>query len=438
MRSDARILLSMTLLASVLALAPGPSLAEAPVAQRTAHPANAQSSIQHIVVLMQENRPFDHYFGQLYAQGQPDALPVPDDASNPDPTNPGGPPITPFHQTRYCEVHDLDHSWNGTHKQWNGGRMDGFTATNQVPEDPTGSRAMGFYDQSDLPFYYDLYSTFAIGDHFFSSTLTQTFPNRFYLLAGTSFGHIRNDLPGPGQFNQRTIFNLLDEARPPISWKVYYSQVPFAYEFAYVREQHPEKARPIQEYFSDAAAGTLPQVSFVDPIFAGPANVENDEHPPSNIQVGQRFVSDVVNALFRSPNWGSSAFFLTYDEHGGFFDHLPPPLAPVPDAIPPMLRPGDVPGGFDRYGMRVPMAMVSPFAKPHHVSHAVYDHTSILRFIETRFGLPALTNRDGRADPMLDLFDFSSPSFSTPPTLAAAQIDRARAAECATAPPPGP
>jgi phospholipase C len=423
--------LAILAMAMVLTSGPSPAAARSPV--RTAASGNGLSSIDHIVVLMQENRSFDHYYAHL-----PGAQPLPPGASNPDPTNPSGPPITPFHQTSYCEVHDLDHSWNGTHKQWNGGKMDGFTATNAVPQDPKGSRAMGYYNETDLPYYYDLYSTFATGDRYFSSSLTQTFPNRFFLLAGTAFGHIRNDFPTPGGFAQRTIFNLLDEANPPISWKIYYSQIPFAFLFSYVREQHPEKAVPISQYFTDAAAGTLPQVAFVDPIFLGPANVENDEHPPANVQVGQKFVSDVIDALFHSPNWASSAFFLTYDEHGGYWDHVAPPPAPIPDGIPPMLQPGDTPGAFDRLGIRVPVVVVSPFAKRQFVSHVVHDHTSILRFIETRFDLPALTNRDGNADPMLEFFDFDGAAFQTPPALARAVVDPARAAACQlTAPPPG-
>ncbi|TMB18620.1 MAG: alkaline phosphatase family protein [Deltaproteobacteria bacterium] len=393
----------------------------------------AQIPIDNVVVIMQENRAFDHYLGQLHREGQPQAEAEPKNASNPDPTSPNGRPITAFHQTRYCECADLDHSWNGTHREWDNGAMDGFTAANVDPCDPTGSRTMGFYDKRDLPFYYGLYKTFAIGDRFFCSTLTQTFPNRFYLLAGTSFGHIQNDLPSsPTEFSQRTIFNLLDEAVPPVTWKVYFSQVAFADIFAYVRNTRQVNVVPIDQYFSDAAAGTLPQVSFVDPIFLGPKNVENDEHPPANIQVGQEFVSRVVRALLASPQWPRAALFLTYDEHGGFFDHVPPPPACVPDGIPPMLEASDVPGAFDRYGIRVPAAVVSPFSRPHSVSHTPHDHTSILRFIETRFDLPALTARDANADPMLEFFDFTGPQLLKPPSLPAATIDPAHFAECAS------
>ena len=392
--------------------------------------------IDHVVVLMQENRSFDHYFGQLHYQGQPRSRPEPQRASNPDPTNPSGPRISAFHQTHYCEVADLDHSWSGTHREWNGGRMDGFTAQNQNPDDPTGSRTMGFYDSSDLPFYYALYGTFAMADRFFSSVLSQTFPNRFYLLAGTSFGHIRNDFPQDCpqpcnpllEYSQRTIFNLLDEAAPPVSWKIYFHEVPFADEFAYVRSRS-QNVVAISNYFADAAAGTLPQVAFVDPLFIGSSNTENDEHPTSNIQVGEEFVARVINALLASPQWPRSALFLTYDEHGGFYDHRRPPPACVPDDIAPFLEEGDVPGAFDRYGIRVPAVVVSPFARARYVSHRVYDHTSILRFIETRFDLPALTARDANADPMLKLFDFRNPPFIVPPALPAAPIDQAHFAE---------
>lgn len=134
---------------------------------------------------------------------------------------------------------------------------------------------------------------------------------------------------------------------------------------------------------------------------------------------------------------GLLALFLTWDEHGGFWDHVPPPAACVPDDIPPMLSSGDEPGAFDRYGIRVPVVVVSPFARQRYVSHRVHDHTSILRFIETRFDLPALTRRDANADPMLNFFDFKAPTFALP-LLPAAAIDQNQQAQCANAPPPSP
>ncbi len=392
--------LALAVLAFVMAgIACGPS-------GRPRLQAPRQIPIDHVVVLMQENRSFDHYLGQLRRFDPTlDVEPLPEDASNPDPANAAGAPIRAFHQAKLCEVADLDHSWNGTHKQWNSGRMDGFTKTNVDPNDPTGSRAMGYYNEQDLPYYYALYSTFAMGDRYFSSVLTQTFPNRFYLVAGTSFGHIRNDSPPgnvPDEFSQRSIFNLLDEAG--ITWKVYVSDLALTNEFGYVRKHAPGHVVPIGEYFKDAQASTLPQVAFIEPRYVGTKNFENDEHPPANVQVGQKFVADVIGALFLSPQWGSSALFLTYDEHGGYYDHVPPPPAPVPDDVPPMLESGDEPGAFDRYGIRVPAVVVSPFSKKHFVSHVPHDHASILRFIEVRFGLPAPTRRDASADPTRPLF----------------------------------
>jgi phospholipase C len=408
-----RVGLGLAVVATVLATLPA-TLASGTAAAGGSRPAH---QIKHIVVLMQENRSADTYFGQLSIEGQPAYEPEPT-TGNPDPLHPGH-TIVPFHKTTLCETSDLNHSWNGTHQEWDNGAMDGFTAANDINSDnsdaadPSGTRTMGFYDRNDLPFYYALYKKFATGDRYFASVLSQTFPNRFYLLAGTSFGHIRNDFPPPNGFTQPTIFNLLDAAH--ISWKIYFSQIPFAFEFAYVRNHVPGNVVPIKQYYDDAKAGALPQVSFVDPIFAGPPNVENDEHPPSNVQVGQQFARKIVNRLEKSPNWSTSALFFTYDEHGGFYDHVPPPAAVKPDNIAPMLQAGDTPGAFDRYGIRVPVVVVSPFARHHFVSHVVHDHTSILRFIEVRFGLPALTARDAAADPMLEFFDFAHPPFSTPP-----------------------
>jgi phospholipase C len=386
-------------------------------------PHGSQIPIDHIVVLMQENRSYDHYFGRLRrGDGTPRG------ATNPNPL--GGDRIRPFHQKRYCETADLDHGWNGTHREWNGGAMDGFTAENVDPSDPNGSRTMGFYTRGDLRYYYKLYKTFAMSDRHFCSVLGPTYPNRYYLLAGSSFGHVNNAFPdfGAGEWTQRTIFNLLDEAQPPVSWKIYYSDLPFGAIFGYVRDRLATNSAPIAQFAADAAAGNLPQVAFVDPSFLG--DTENDEHPPSNVQLGQALAAGVIDAVMTSPLWSRTALFLTYDEHGGFWDHVPPPAACTPDAIAPMIAPSDYQAEFDRFGTRVPFVMVSPYARKRHVSHTPTDHTAILRFIETRFDLPALTRRDANADPLLDLFDFAAPPFLKPPHLPPATIDPKKQAEC--------
>jgi phospholipase C len=359
---------------------------------------------------MQENRSFDHYFSRLPRQRVKGA-------SNPDPL--GGPPIKPFHQTRFCEVADLGHGWNASHQEWNGGAMDGFPAANVDPGDPSGARAMGFYTKRDIPYYYKLYRKFAMSDRHFCSLLGPTWPNRHFLLAATAFGHKSNDFPTVGtEFSQRTIFEALDEAG--VSWKVYAGDAAFGLVYAYVRN-HPGKIFSIAQYHADAAAGTLPQVAYIDPPFVGEG--ESDEHPPSNMQLGQRFVAEIVDSLFQSPLWGRSALFITYDEHGGYWDHVPPPLACVPDGIPPNLSPSDIQAAYDRYGVRVPFVVVSPFARKSYVSHTVTDQTSILRFIETRFDLPALTKRDANASPLLEMFNFTRPPFRRAPRIALPSVN---------------
>ncbi|MEO8458272.1 MAG: alkaline phosphatase family protein [Chloroflexota bacterium] len=377
--------------------------------------------VDHVVVLMQENHSFDNYFGQLkkYAPSL-DVEAQPDDASNPDPK--GGAPIAAYHETSLCASSDLNHSWDGTHSEIDGGAMDGFTAANVAPNDPSGKRAMGYYNETDLPFYYGLFSTFAIGDRYFASVPGPTQPNRFYLYSGTSFGRTVNGLPPSGdEFSQRTIFNELDESG--VSWKIYSSQFAYSSFFAYVRTNSAAHVSTLADYYADAAAGKLPNVAFVDPVFIG--EEENDEHPPADAQIGQKFVSDVIAGLMASPNWASSAMFLEWDEHGGYYDHVAPPAAVPPDDIAPMgaTEPGQK---FDSLGVRVPFALISPFAKKSYVSHTTYDHTSVLAFIEERFGLDALTARDGAADPMLEMFDFADAPFVTPPTLPEAVIEEAR------------
>ncbi|MDQ1466676.1 MAG: phospholipase, partial [Actinomycetota bacterium] len=199
--------------------------------------------------------------------------------------------------------------------------------------------------------------------------------------------------------------------------------------FKYVQDRLADHVFPISQYYADAANGTLPQVSFVEADPFGDVNTESDEHPPANVQVGQKFTHDIVNALVNSPDWASAAMFLTYDEHGGYYDHVSPPAAVPPDDIPPMVAPGDPFNAFNRYGVRVPTTVISPYSSPHHVSHVVYDHTSILKFIETRYGLPPLTRRDAAADPMLDMFDFSHASLLHP-VVPDAPIDPAGVAAC--------
>jgi phospholipase C len=398
--------------------------------------------IEHIVILMQENRSFDQYFGHLPGHGQDDVDVAKDGATNVNPS--GGAPIPWHHETSYC-VEDTDHGWVASHKQWNNGKNDGFAITNMSNGDPTGQRGLGYYDQTDLPFYYELTSIFATSDRYFCSLLGPTYPNRMYLYGGTSYGVVdtnltdllANKLSPPGAPN---IFRAM-EAKG-ITWNVYESNLPGNAVFLDVvtDQTFSSHYKKVADFQADAAAGTLPQVSFVDASYSDKAWLESDEHPPANIQLGQHFVWEQVKALTSSPLWPKSAMFVTYDEHGGLYDKVSPPPACPPDDIAPKLNPEL--GGFDRLGFRVPLIVVSPWVQRHHVSHKVHSHTSVLRFIEAKFDLPAITKRDANSDALLDLFDFGSaprldvPAFTEPP-VDSGQIEACKAAFGGAASPDG-
>ena len=324
-----------------------------------------------------------------------------------------GTPLHPYHFQTVC-TENLIPSWDSSHLDVDGGKMDAFLKQSAYvsTDDPTGTRAAGYYDNTDLPYYYELATQFATSDRFFSPVLTQTIPNRMYLFAGTSFGHITADTPPSGGWPQPTIFDKLDAAN--VSWRYYY-QDNGSYLPQWSTYQHDaSKMVPISSWYNDIKnESSLPQVIFIER--AGPTGL--DEHPGNNIQLGAQDASKIINALLASPSWGSSVFILTYDEGGGFYDHVVPASEVKPDKIAPMLLSGDQPGDFAHSGFRVPVVVISPWVKPHYVSHVWRDHTSILRLIEVRFNVPSLTARDAAADDMMEFFNFSSPYWLTPPTL---------------------
>ena len=210
-----------------------------------------------------------------------------------------------------------------------------------------------------------------------------------------------------------TIFDRLDAHH--IDYRIYYQNVPSWLIVPGMLGPKSRRAafqRTYSTFHADAAAGKLPAFTFIDPEYD-----TTSEENPQDIQVGERFVADVVRTLMRAPTWKHTALFINYDEHGGYYDHVAPPRAIKPDSTPPLLNPGDTPGAYDRYGFRVPMIVVSPWAKPNYVSNVVQDHTSITAFIERKWNLPAMTFRDANAQPMTDYFDFSKPAFLKPPAL---------------------
>ncbi len=375
--------------------------------------------IDHIVLIMQENRSFDHYFQKLPEYGQPDVDVAPPGTTVP---APDGTPIAWAHRTDYC-FDDTNHEWSGSHEEYDDGKNDGFAKANAKSSDPTGARAMGYYDDTDIPFYYELVNTFATSDRYFCGVLGPTWPNRLYFYAATSFGNTTN-IPADGD----NIFAEMNDAG--VSWRIYRANFAPEGMLTSTLIANLDKVLDISQFAVDAAAGDLPDVTFVDAVFNKDGAAEGSEHPPADPQVGQKFVYDQIHALMTSPLWPKSAMFVTYDEHGGLYDHVPPPAACEPDDIAPKLSAGDPPGKFDRYGFRVPVYVVSPYAKAHFVSHEIHSHTSILRFVEARFNLPALTNRDANSDAMLDLFDFKNPPFMTPPELHEPPVDQAKLDAC--------
>jgi phospholipase C len=345
--------------------------------------------------------------------------------------------------------------WAASHNAFDNGRNDGFVRTTIDPytSQIVGGVAMGYWTGDDLPLTYALANTFPIGDRWFSSCLGQTDPQRRFLIAATSSG-MTDDIgssPGNAAANSTlgvpaangTIFQRLTSAG--ISWADYTASYPTgatmelypANDTAFGKTNAP----PISQFFTDAKAGTLPQFSLLDPDY-GTQSQEN----PQNMAVGERFLGQVIDALRVSPAWRKTLFILTYDEHGGYYDHVPPPAALAPDSIQPVVNPGESTyDGFARYGFRVPAIVISPYSKRDYVSHVVYDHTSILAFLERKWNLGKMTYRDANANDLTDFLDLAAmkagaPTFPELPALAPAGDTPSRLActtsEPGTIPPP--
>jgi phospholipase C len=353
--------------------------------------------LTHLVIVMNENRSFDHYFGKLSIEGQPEALGFPDTFSNKDAA---GKIVKPFHQSSTCVERDPPHGWTPMHAKWNLGKMDGFiTASDISPSN--GHYALGYLNKSDLPFYNWLANTYAMSDRYFSSVIGPTWPNRDYLYAGTSDGVINTF---ERKITVPTIFDALDTKK--VKWAIYGDGGSRA-GCVSVESSHPNH-KTFTAFLADVAAGTLPPVSFLDPTG------RQDEHPGNSIngdvQGGEAWARSIYEASRKSALWPKMAVIFTYDEAGGFFDHLPPPKACLASASQTQ---------FDRLGFRVPLMIASAYARPHFVSHKTHDHTSITRLIELLHDLPAMTGRDANADALLDLFDFNCPTMLTAPVAPA-------------------
>lgn len=390
-------------------------------------PVGADIPINHVIVIVQENRSFDHYFGRLVAQGyyksgdftdggtgfsQSDQLDGPPPGwSN---TDSNGDVVVPHADDEYC--FGVGHDWNTMHDDWDDGGLDKFVVDN----DPDGQRTFFYEDDTVIPFYYSLASTFSVADQYHCSVMSSTWPNRLFVMAATSFGIGDNTFVTSDTAAQPApqIFTLLTNGGH--TWKDYTDgphMVQFFPYFAFQRSTIAHLKNVKCDLFADLKAGTLPDVSFV---MGDEVDEDSDEGPSDLPGIGGQLVEDIVRAVFASPEWKDTAVFITYDENGGLADHVEPAPACEPDHLAPHTGSGTaLPGAFDQTGFRVPFTLVSPYARAHYVSHVVHDHTAITRFIEARFGLPALTARDANALPPYEMFDFAHPAFMTPPSIPA-------------------
>ena len=402
------------------------------------------ANIDHIIVVMMENHSFDNYFGMLPHRvpglaGRVDGFPSLGADGVPTVTQVDAHGVThrAYPMSTPCQPGGVSQDWNASHHAWDHGAMDGFL----IGSSPA---ALGYWDDATLPFYYSLAATFPVCDRYFSSTLCQTYPNRVFAMAGTAAGLISTDTPPPTVTPANGhIFDVLSHYG--IGWADYYAELPSPGLFgaAWAAEQEgthlfgPLGTVPstIAAFSAACQSGTLPAVVMVESDYQ-----YGSEENPQDIQAGQTFVSGVVNALMSSPAWSRSMLVFTYDEHGGYYDHVAPPAA---------LNPGDgshpqtsttYGDDYTVLGMRVPAVVVSPWARTGFTSHTVYDHTSILATIERKWNLPALTYRDANANHLGDcLVNSGPPPFAAPPALASApDVSEASSASCEQAGSPLP
>jgi phospholipase C len=356
-------------------------------------PAQLLAGIDTIVVLCMENRSFDHYLGALtLVEGRSDVDGLTGDESNLD--GQGG--SVPVYLLENFQPFDPPHGWEEVHAQWNGGANDGFVYQHMIRCDAEGEvcgpEVMGYHVRDQLPITYALADAGAVCDRFFCSVLGPTWPNRFYLHGGTSGGE-KGNFPTTS-FD--TIFTLCEDAG--LSFNNFYHDIPWR-AGAYLGFSGNTG---VEEFFERASQGTLPNVSIIDPQFFGDG--ANDDHPDHHVFLGQALIAAVYQALAQSPQWGRCLFILTYDEHGGFYDHVPPPEAP------------DEEPEFQQMGFRVPTIVCGPFVRRGCAVSTVFDHTSIIKTIATRWGLPNLSERMAAANDMSSCIDPGALDNPRPPT----------------------
>lgn len=394
------------------------------------------TDIDHIVILMQENRSFDHYFGTLAgvrgfgdatAKLLPDGRPV---FYQPDRLSRDG-YVLPFHldtkTTSAQRLHDLSHAWSYLHDSWNGGRQDGWVTAHRASDGRNGPLTMGYHTRADLPFYYALADAFTICDGYHAALMGPTNPNRYYWMSAWIDPEGKNGGPVTNNRGRRYTWETYPERldRAGISWRIYRPEITARYpvgldvimNFAAFQDASPTSSlaenaaaqRSVETLLDDIRTSNLPSVTWIVPPY------ESCEHPDELPAAGEDYVHAVLAALWANPKlWSRTAFIQSYDENDGLFDHVVPPTPP----------PG-TPGEFIRgqpigLGFRVPCFVVSPFSRGGFVCGTTFDHTSTLRFVEARFGveIPHLTKwRRETCGDLTSAFRFGVPADTSVPVL---------------------
>lgn len=348
---------------------------------QTQAPIETAGKIDTIVVVMMENRSFDHVYGAMALAGAAvDGLLM--HTSNP---APDGSTVPIQESTLDCDT-DPPHGWNSSHDQFNGGYNDGFVRAFLASHpDADPAEVMSYQTRTRMPVSWALAEAYSHPQRWFASVMGPTWPNRFYGHSGSSAGLQSNELPNGQLYDLPTVWRKLDEIGIP--WGYYYSDLPFLALFnGHVR---PETTMYLEDFYRDAAAGNLPPVVWIDPGFSF-----NDDHPPHPVGRGQEFLASIYKALAESPHWENCLLVITYDEHGGFYDHVPPPLTDD----------DDVADGFDQLGFRVPAVVVGPYVKTG-PSDVVFDNTSWIKYICEVYGITPWTRRIAAANSIGLLLD---------------------------------
>lgn len=400
-----------------------------PAADAAAPAPGKLGDIDHFIIMMKENRSFDHYFGSLAGvRGFDDPGAQKTDARSvfrqTDPLTPGG-YVLPFRldtlNTSAQRLHDLNHGWGPQHAAWNGGAMDNWIGAHRQSDGAAGPLTMGYHTREDLPFYYALADAFTICDGYHCSVLGPTYPNRYYLMTGTIDPEGRQGGPATDNDEHKprsweTYPERLERAG--ISWRVYHDWDDYGCNvlkyFAQYQQAQKNSSlyqnaivnRTFYELLWDIKTANLPQVSWIIP----PAHLS--EHPNYLPAAGEDHTSQLLQALWSNPKlWAKTAFILNYDENDGLFDHVAPPT-------PPKGTEGefvdDLPIGL---GYRVPCLVISPFSRGRYVCSTIFDHTSTLRLLEARFGVEVPNLGKWRRDTCGDLttaFAFDAPNLEVP------------------------